>query len=117
MRLPAIPGLIDLTIGSVGSVGPRIENYCTVKELFNVYLYVSSIQVMQLKICLEFVGDVTAFLTEDVNAQSYNTLSRLSQSLDAALITLDRRIDRDKNVRRLWYTTLGKSAHKKDRLG
>ena len=110
----AIPGLIDLTINSARSVASKIQTYRTAKELFNDHLDVSNIQVTQLKICLEFIGDVTPFLTEDVNAQLYNTLSRLSQSLDAALTTLDRGIDKDGSVRRLWYTVLGKSALRRD---
>ena len=110
----AIPGLIDLTITSARSVASRIQTYRNAKELFNDHLNVSSIQVAQLTICLEFVGDITAFLTSDVGAQLYNTLSRLSRSLEATLTTLDRGIDKDGNIRRLWYTTLGKSALKRD---
>ncbi|KAH0565507.1 hypothetical protein GP486_001101 [Trichoglossum hirsutum] len=110
----AIPSLVDLTIGCVHSIISKIQTYHHTKELYKDHLEIHDIQAGQLVICLQFVRDATPSLTQDLNAHLLKTLSRLNRSLEATHATLDRGIDKEGNVRRLWYVTLGGSALKRD---
>ncbi|KAI9770786.1 MAG: hypothetical protein M1840_003036 [Geoglossum simile] len=102
-------------LGQVAHVKWTIKYaYHHAKELYKDHLEVHDIQSGQLVICLEFVRDATSSLTQDLNAHLHKTLSRLVRSLEAALTTLDRGVDKEGNIRRLWYATLGRSALKRD---
>ncbi|KAF3935467.1 hypothetical protein ABW20_dc0109452 [Dactylellina cionopaga] len=110
----AIPPLIELTISNVRGVTSKIHTYKHAKGLHKDDFELHGIHAGQLDVCLEFLKDAAPALTIDLNNLLYKTLSRLTKSLDNALVTLERGIDKEGNVRRVWYTTLGRSAVRRD---
>jgi hypothetical protein len=110
----AIPALVDLTIKYARKFVSKVQVYRRATGLYGDDLELQDIQAGQLVICLEFVQDAAPSFTDDVNDMLHKTLSRLTRSLEMTIITLERGLDKEGNVRRLWYTTLGKSALKRD---
>jgi serine/threonine protein kinase len=110
----AIPPLLDLTATYTGKLVSKIRTYKQAKELYHADLELHNIQTGQLVICLDYVRDVTPKLRQDLTGLLHQTLSRLTKSLEVALATLERGIEKDGSIRRLWYTAYGKVALKRD---
>ncbi|KAK6517420.1 hypothetical protein TWF281_004077 [Arthrobotrys megalospora] len=110
----AIPPLVDLSITHIDGVASKIHTYKNAQGLHKDDLELHDIHSGQLDVCLGFVKDAAPFLTENLNNLLHKTLLRLTKSLDNALVTLERGIDKDGSIRRVWYSTIGRLAVRRD---
>lgn len=110
----SVPPLVDLSVKYIKKIDELIRTYRQAVDLVVDGLNEYEIQATQLTACLTFAQQISSTLSGDLNDLIQKSLLGLTKSLEVALVSFERGIDKSGKVNKLWFTVFGKHALRKN---